>query len=320
MAVIVGSARIDENGNARGGKAGDQNGGKEVSTQNWYKHSKGWRVLRAKDQTKAAKIAEAMRIACDNNHIGYDQGQRLTLYEAAKSVGFDMEKVGQNVETDCSALVRVCLAYAGIKVANFRTTDQAKIMLKSGEFDELTGTKYTDQSVYLKAGDVLVTKTQGHTVVVLSNGSKAEAKPTVAPASTTLRKGDKGAKVKELQKALVKLGHDLEIDGSFGPITEAALKEFQISKKLEADGVFGPKSKEALKRAIDDITITVTVTIKNGNCWVRTAPNTSAKKLGSVKNGTVLPYGGETASNGWHLVMYKGQNGWVSGKYSKLGV
>ena len=35
MAVKVGSARIDENGKAHGGKAGDQTG-KEVSTQNWY--------------------------------------------------------------------------------------------------------------------------------------------------------------------------------------------------------------------------------------------------------------------------------------------
>ena len=48
MAVIVGSARIDEKGNARGGSAGDQTG-KEVSTQNWYANTKGWYVLRAKD-------------------------------------------------------------------------------------------------------------------------------------------------------------------------------------------------------------------------------------------------------------------------------
>ena len=56
MAVIIGSARIDERGKASGGKAGDQTG-KEVSTQNWYKHSKGWVLLRPKDPEKAAKIA-----------------------------------------------------------------------------------------------------------------------------------------------------------------------------------------------------------------------------------------------------------------------
>lgn len=181
MAVTVGSARIDENGKAHGGNAGDNNG-KEVSTQNWYKHSKGWRVLRAKDAGKAAKIAACMKAACANANIGYDQYQRLTLYNEAEQYAFDVSKVTKKVECDCSSLVRVCLAYAGIKVSNFRTTDQAKIMLASGEFTELTGSKYTDQSAYLRAGDVLVTRTQGHTVVVLSDGPNAE---TTTPTADT---------------------------------------------------------------------------------------------------------------------------------------
>ena len=54
MAVKVGSARIDENGRAHGGKAGDQTG-KELPVQSWYRHSKGWRVLRCTDAVKAAE-------------------------------------------------------------------------------------------------------------------------------------------------------------------------------------------------------------------------------------------------------------------------
>ena len=60
MAVKIGSARIDENGRAYNGKAGDQTGN-EVSTQNWYLHSKGWRVFRAKNPGVAEKIAICMR-------------------------------------------------------------------------------------------------------------------------------------------------------------------------------------------------------------------------------------------------------------------
>ena len=86
MAVIIGSARIDENGRAHGGKAGDQTG-KEVSTQSWYKHSKGWVVLRAKDPKKAAKIAQAMRAACDNANIGYDQYQNTDAVERGEGQG-----------------------------------------------------------------------------------------------------------------------------------------------------------------------------------------------------------------------------------------
>ena len=106
MAVKVGSARIDENGKARGGKAGDQTG-KEVSTQNWYLHSKGWRVYRAKNPSVAEKIAQCMERACKNSNIGYDQDQRNTLYKVAEPLGFDTAKVTTPCETDCSALVRV---------------------------------------------------------------------------------------------------------------------------------------------------------------------------------------------------------------------
>lgn len=178
--VKIGSARIDENGHATGGKAGDQTG-KEVSTQNWYKHSKGWRVFRAKDPNKANKIAQDMQWACDNKHIGYDQNQRLTLYNVSKPLGFNCKEVKTNCETDCSALVRVCCAYAGIMLPNFRTTTEPKALLDSGEFTEMTGAKYTDSSNYLKRGDILVTKTQGHTVVVLNDGKDAKPDPTHTP-------------------------------------------------------------------------------------------------------------------------------------------
>ena len=111
MAVKIGSARIDENGKAHGGAAGDQTG-KEVSTQNWY--SRNWRVFRAKDEAKAKLIAKAMQAACDNSNIGYDQYQRNTLYNQVKPYGYDPAKATKKCETDCSALVRVCCAYAGI--------------------------------------------------------------------------------------------------------------------------------------------------------------------------------------------------------------
>ena len=185
MAVTIGSARSDERGKITGGSAGDQNSGKEVSTQNYYVHSKGWRVLRAKDAARRKLIAQAMKAACTNNKIGYDQNQRNTLYNLAAKVDFDPSKVTTACETDCSALVRVCCAFAGIKVNDFNTSTEAKVLLASGAFTELTGDKYTKKSDYLMAGDVLVTKTKGHTVIVLSDGAKAEkedAAQSVEPA------------------------------------------------------------------------------------------------------------------------------------------
>lgn len=177
MAVKIGSARIDENGHATGGKAGDQTG-KEVSTQSWYKHKKGWVVLRAINSTCAEKIAQDMQYACDNHYIGYDQNQRNTLYNIAKQYDFNCKLVKKPCETDCSALVRVCLAYAGINVPNFRTSNEVKIIMETGKFIKLTDSKYTNSDKYLLRGDILVTKTQGHTVVVLTNGANATPRYT----------------------------------------------------------------------------------------------------------------------------------------------
>ena len=172
MTVYVGSARSDENGKANSGKAGDQKQGKEVSTQAWYRDAKGWRVFRAVDPAVALKIGQCMEEACANDNIGYDQWQRHTLYAQAEKVGFDVKKVKTACETDCSALVRVCLAFAGIMgiPEEFRTGNMPDYLLKTGAFVELKESKYTTGAEWLGYGDILVTKTSGHTVVVISDG------------------------------------------------------------------------------------------------------------------------------------------------------
>ena len=173
--VYIGGASIDENGKAHGGKAGNQTG-RELRKQKWYMHSKGWRVFRAKDAQAAAKLAACMAAAVANKHIGYDQHQRNTLYKAAEPFGFDVSKVAVDVECDCSALVRVCCAYAGITglPEDFRTTNEPKNLLATGAFTEMAGEKYTRQAACLRAGDILCTPVQGHTVIVLNDGDKAE--------------------------------------------------------------------------------------------------------------------------------------------------
>ena len=176
MAVTIGSARSSY-GNT---KAGDQNGGKEVSTQEYYVASKGWYVLRCKDAAKRKKIAEAMQKACDNNDIGYSQGSRNTLYNDIKDKGFDPSKTSKAVNTDCSALVRVCVNYAGITVGDFITSGEASALVKTGQFEKLATDKYCKSSDYLMKGDILVTRTKGHTVVVLTDGRKAEY-PAIDP-------------------------------------------------------------------------------------------------------------------------------------------
>ena len=327
MAVKVGSARIDENGRAHGGKAGNQTG-KELSVQSWYRHSKGWRVLRCTDSAKAEKIAAAMEAACQNRNIGYDQYERLTLYNLAKAVDFDPARVAKPCETDCSALVRVCLAFAGIATENFRTPTQAKAMLTSGQFVELTDKKYTDSSDYLRRGDVLVTRTQGHTVVVLSNGSKADApEAELQLGDRLLKKGVSGSDVRELQQNLLKLGYALPkygVDGDYGAETVEAVKAFQKKNGPDADGIYGSNTHksltaalEALKEPKPALTTVVILSTEDGSVNVRAGNGTQYAILRSAKAGDTFNYVA-TASNGWNAVEIGGQVGWVSGKYSKI--
>lgn len=173
MSVKIGHASKDENSKLKDGKAGDQTG-KEVCVRDWYLHSKGWVVWRCKDASKRMKIAEAMERACANAQIGYDQNQRDSLFNNVKDKNFDPAKTTKAVETDCSALVRVCVAYAygADKVGNIRTVSIPDILPSTGLFEKLTDDKYCKSSDYLMRGDILCTATKGHVVVVLNDGDK----------------------------------------------------------------------------------------------------------------------------------------------------
>lgn len=321
--VMIGSARIDENGKATGGKAGDQTG-REVSTQAWYKHSKGWRVFRAKEPADAEKIAWDMQAACDNSHIGYDQGQRSTLYNVSKPLEFNCKKVRTHCETDCSALVRVCCAYAGIMLPDIRTTNEPSALLASGAFVELTGAKYTDRPDYLRRGDILCTRTQGHTVVVLSSGGKAEA--AVAPVEG-LRRGDYGTAVTAMQQALLTWRPDClpqwGADGDFGAETEAALRAYQAEAGLPVTGVYDEATRKALTAPTPEPPEEPAFVLATGDVNVRAEPGTDAPVIGILHKGYTAPYLGEKRQWGgrdWYKVTLDDEDGWVSSKYAEVTV
>ena len=180
MAVMIGNAVCDEHGKAKGGQPGNQTG-KELRIQAWYLNKKGWVVLRPKSPEVAEKLAQDCRWACENMAIGYNQSKRNTLYTAAKPLGFNCKEVVTLCECDCSSLVRVCCMYAGVKVNDFNTASEVTRLMATGAFEKLTDSIYTEESAYLKCGDVLVTKTKGHTAIVLNDGPKAAPTPDPEP-------------------------------------------------------------------------------------------------------------------------------------------
>jgi len=167
--VIIGSARIDEKGNLSGGKSGDQKQTSrpdyagEVSLQYFYVHKKGWYVLRPKDPEVGKRIGAAMMEACNNVNIGYDQGNRLDIIK--KGI-----KTTSKAECDCSSLVRACiLAATGKDVGNFTTANECAVLEASGLFEPK---KTYKNGMELRPGDVLVTKSKGHTVIVVDSSYK----------------------------------------------------------------------------------------------------------------------------------------------------
>ena len=113
-----------------------------------------------------------------------------------------------------------------------------------------------------------MTKTSGHTVVVLSNGSKYEG--AVAPKADSLgdrllKRGMSGDDVEALQKRLNALGYDCgKVDGDFGANTERGVEAFQRAAGIEVDGKFGQESLKALEAREAD-TVGTEYTVKAGD-------------------------------------------------------
>jgi len=201
--VRVGSARIDENGKVSGGVPGDQTG-MEVAIEPWYLHKQGWVIIRAKDSQIAEKIAADMEMACKNDLIGYDQSTSWDLYDKVRQYGWDCSRLKVAAETDCSSLVRTCVAYAtGKNIPWFSTLNQVIVLSDTGYFDIITDAKYTCSPDYVRRGDILCTRTQGHTVVVLDNGKAGQ---TTTPSSQNAAQGNTALCGKGIGTAVSKQG------------------------------------------------------------------------------------------------------------------
>lgn len=246
--AIIGSARHDENGKLVGGKAGDQTQitmpdfKGEVSQQNFYVHSKGWYILRAKDYNTALRISRSMILACNNPNIGYSQSDRLGIIKN----GTASQKP---TNCDCSSLVRQCVKEAtGIDAGNFNTSTEVSALMKTGLFELIEYMK----GMTICTGDILVTKTKGHTAIS-TNGEPREEKPVTVVTRPTLRVGSKGEDVKYLHRVLKKLKYGVNVNSDyFDSTTKACVMNFQASRAgLEVDGIVGKNTWREIEKIGD---------------------------------------------------------------------
>ena len=183
--VMLGYAAKDERGSYSGGQPGDQSG-KEVYINGWY--SQGWNVvLRPKSDKLAEAIAQQCEAGCKNDNIGYSQSARNTIYIEVQKVGMDLAQIKTPCNCDCSSFVGTVCICAGLPAKDFYsgnmpvTSNLRDCCLATGQFNALSGQKYTRQKDYLKRGDILLNES-AHVVIVLSDGKKVEKNnETVTP-------------------------------------------------------------------------------------------------------------------------------------------
>ena len=196
--------------------------------QNFYHHSKGWYVMRPKSISDANKIAERMIALCNNPNYGYDQYGRLGVI----TNGIDSKKKS---ECDCSSSVRACVKEAtGVDPGNFITDNEVQFLEKTGLFEKAV--KYTP-GMKLYPGDILVTCTRGHTVIVCksdysrSSASAKAKKPTIEQAAINAINGTYGNGTARIT-ALKKLGFSLD---------EIKQIQEQVNKILKEGSRYYPK-------------------------------------------------------------------------------
>lgn len=110
--------------------------------------------------------------------------------------------------------------------------------------------------------------------------SSSSSKPMI----TTLRKGDKGPEVINLQKRLIELGYSCGTsgaDGDFGLNTENAVKAFQADRNLTVDGIVGTATQTELKK--DNPAPVVESSIINAGDVIK------IKKGAKYTNGVIIP-------------------------------
>lgn len=244
MAIYIGHASIDERGRSQNGIEGDQTK-KEVCIRTYYMPSKGWYLIRPKNIDHAVKIVKSMECACNNDNIGYDQYNRLGIIKYGT-------KTTVKTECDCSSLVRQCVIEAtGIDPGNFTTADEKQKLLSTGLFENAIS---VTSSTVLYNGDILVTKTKGHTAIVVSGNPRLSSVDIKSSMSIEDNKKNSNKIIKSGQTHANNFAQcGIIADGIYGNKTKkAAIKVLQRAINLDyksglvEDGIWGAKSEAAL--------------------------------------------------------------------------
>ncbi len=170
----------------------------------------------------------------------------------------------------------------------------------TGHYGNLTqqAVKKFQKAKGLTQDGVASTATLNAITSALKNAGVDVGPGTVA---TTLREGDKGTAVTELQTMLKKLNYYYgSVTGSFGSLTKQAVRKFQDANKLTVDGVAGPATINKLRSltggsadsgSSSGSTVTTDKSygkITKNNVYLRSSYSTSSSAKASLSAGKLV--------------------------------
>ena len=185
----------------------------------------------------------------------------------------------------------------------------------------LLGTAFTGGAAH--ANDVALMEDSS------SQSTSAEQAPAADTASSsaetsaeTLRRGDSGASVEQLQSALNDRGADLPVTGFFGSMTEDAVQDVQSSAGIAVDGVVGPDTRAALEGGSGSVDSSSEATISTtsapaGGASVSTASTSTSGNaiVDAARTALGTPYAwGESSLSGMDC------SGLVAYAYGQAGI
>jgi murein L,D-transpeptidase YcbB/YkuD len=115
---------------------------------------------------------------------------------------------------------------------------------------------FTENGVTVSGQSDTIIPNNSTTVSTDTSNATVTNTPTVpektGPITMVLKKGSKNSQVKILQQFLIDNKYLTgKADGSFGAMTETAVKKFQLENKINVDGVVDGKTRDALNSLLN---------------------------------------------------------------------
>lgn len=314
--IKIAHARLNEVGQTMNGKPGDQTGNEVVVQALTNKDAKYWEyVLRPLNKTLAKGIVEDAMAIAQNDNIGYDQGYRYTMYEEAKKLNYDFKSISNKCSTDCSQMATTICIANGVKLSPYNwTVTMLENYMVTGKFEKLA---YDPKMTFLP-GDILLTVTQRHTAIVVSNDEAddtvgtvpkyvAEAYGNLLPIEVRTKPDARATQLKACP--LLGVGNLVDVCDL---VVEKGVTWAYIRVKGKYYGYI--PNMWLLRKTPNKTAVATTDT------WVRTNPGKEYNYIGFVKEGDKVEICDEKPTKEgalWYYILYKGYYGFTSKKNYK---